>query len=289
MNLRFNSCISAAILGAGLFVAGSGSARAQSGATAPDPRDAALKKVRLDQRLNQQVPTDLAFQDEQGRSVRLSDYLGSKPVMLMMIQFRCTMLCAEQVRVLTDSLKQIQFTPGKEFNLLIVSIDPREGPELGKDMKDRLMAEYGRPQADAGWRFLTGSKATIDHLAAAVGFHYYLDTLTDQYAHPDGVMILTPEGKVSHYYFRLDYPPRDMRLGLVEASKNRIGSPLDALALLCFHYNPITGKYALAVMALVRTLGIVTVALIIGGVVIARRRDRMGAHSLAAAGLAGKG
>jgi protein SCO1/2 len=233
-----------------------------------------MKGVRLDQKLGEHVPLDVPFRDENGKPVRFGDYLGDKPVALVMIQYRCTMLCTEEMNVLLASLKELKFTPGKEFNLVIVSIDPREDADLATGKKISYLAEYGRPEAEKGWHWLTGSKESIDRLADSIGYHYVYDAKTDQYAHPDGVVVITPAGKIARYFFRLEYPARDLRLGLIEASKNRIGTPLDAIALLCYHYNPITGRYAVAVLSLVR---IASIAMLLGlgaGFMVLRRRDR---------------
>lgn len=237
-------------------------------------QDAAIKDVRLDQKLGDRVPLDATFRDEDGKQVRFGDYFGSKPVALVMIQYRCTMLCTEEMNVLLASLRELKFTPGKEFNLVIVSIDPREDAELATGKKISYLAEYGRPEAASGWHWLTGGKNEIDKLAASIGYHYVYDAKTDQYAHPDGVVVITPEGKIARYFFRLVYPARDLRLGLIEASRNRIGTPLDAIALLCYHYNPITGRYALQVMGLVRGASAAMVLGICAGIVLLRRRER---------------
>lgn len=256
--------------------AAGGSQRAEPAPKTPrmSPQERMLRDVRLDQRLNEQVPLDLIFKDETGRETRLGDYFGEKPVMLILIQYRCAMLCTEQMNVLLESLKKMSFTPGKQFHLLIVSIDPRETPELAEEKKKNYLAEYGRPEAASGWHWLTGEEAAIKRLADAVGFRYVYDAQTDQFAHPDGVILLTPEGKISRYFFRLEYPPRDLLFGLMESAKRRIGSPLQALALLCYHYNPITGKYGLAVMNLVRLGALATVLGLIAGILLLRGRER---------------
>ena len=248
-----------------------------------------MKGVRLDQRLDAQAPLDLIFSDENGARVRFGDYFGEKPVMLVLIQYRCTMLCNEEMNVLLDSLKRISFTPGKEFNLVIASIDPRERNMAGlaSDKKQHYLEAYGRPAAAAGWHWLTGEETQIRRLADSVGFHYVYDAKTDQYAHPDGVILLTPQGKVARYFFRLEYPPRDLRFGLIEAARNRIGSPLDAIALLCFHYNPITGKYGLAVINLVRAGGVVTLVAMLVGLFVLKRRDYRSRRRVGEAALLG--
>jgi len=279
----------AAALALGLLATPGHAQKSMSGGLPTGVQEQTIKQVRLDQQLNAQVPLDLPFRDETGKSVRLGDYFGSKPVMLVLIQYRCTMLCNEEMNILLDSLKKMQFTPGKEFNLLIVSIDPREQPDLAADKKKSYLEAYGRPAAAAGWHYLTGADSSIKPLAQSVGFHYAYDAHTDQYAHPDGVILVTPQGKVSRYFFRLEYPARDMRLGLVEASSNQIGSAIDAIALLCFHYNPTTGKYSLALMKVVRLAGILTVLAMAVGVVVLKQRDRLSRRRLGDAAFLGEG
>ena len=251
--------------------------------------DALLKTVRLEQKLNAQVPTDIPFKDETGKEVRLADYLGKKPLALMLLQYRCTMLCNTQMTVLTDSLKQMKFTPGKEFNLLIVSIDPREGPDVANEKRKTYLEEYARPEAAAGYHFLTGTQDSIARLADAVGFHFVYDNRSDQYAHPDGVMVLTPQGKVARYFFSLNYHPRDLTFGIMEAAKSHIGSPLDYIALLCFHYNPTTGKYGVAILNVVRLSGAATVALMALGLMVMRRRDARARRAPGETAVAGGG
>jgi len=248
----------------------------QGGRPRMNAQDEIAKDVRLDQKMNAQVPLDVAFRDEHGKSVRLHEYFGRKPVMLVLIQYRCTMLCDKQMDILMESLRELEFTPGKQFNLLVASIDQREGPELALGVKEAYLKRYGRPEAAAGWHFITSDEASIQRLAQSVGFHFKYDAATDQFAHPDGVIVLTPEGKVARYYVGLDYPARDLKFGLMEAASGKIGSPLDAIALLCFHYNPVTGKYALALMQVLRLAAIATIVLLGGGILIMRLRDRNG-------------
>lgn len=261
-----------ALLACGLLA---GPARAQRvpPADASTP-DAITKSVGLDQKMNAPVPQELMFRDETGKSVRLGDYFGKKPVMLVLIQYRCVKLCSEEMKILAESLKQLEFTAGKEFTLLTFSIDPREKPDLAAEYKKGYLKEYGRPAAEHGWHFLTGDDTTIHRLAASIGYRYVYDARTDQYAHPDGVILVTPAGHVARYFFRLNYDPRDLRLGLVEAAHSKIGTPIDALALLCYHYDPITGKYGLAILKVVRLAGIVTVLMMALGIMVMRQWDR---------------
>jgi protein SCO1/2 len=238
--------------------------------------DEVTKRVHLDQKLNAQIPLDLEFRDEAGKRVRLHEYFRGKPVMLNLIQYRCTMLCSREMEALAESLKELTFTVGKEFTLITLSIDHREQPSLAKEYQEGYLKQYGRPGAAEGWHFLTGDEGAIARLADAIGFRFVYVAKTDQYAHPDGVMILTPEGKVSHYFFNLRYPPRDLRLGLVEAAARRIGSPLDMVALLCYHYNPATGKYNLALLGVLRLAAAATLLSLGGAVTVWSLRGRSG-------------
>jgi protein SCO1/2 len=240
----------------------------------PNGADAVIKRVRLDQRLNNDVPLDAQFRDEAGKSAPFGQYLGKKPVLLMLIQYRCTMLCSEEMKILAQSLKEMKFDVGKQFNVIIVSIDDRENAELASAYKAGWVKDYGRPGAEQGWHFLTGTKDNIERLAESIGYHFTYDPRTQQFAHPDGVIVLTPAGRVSKYFFRLNYDPGDMRLALVEASNNKIGTPLDAFALLCYHYDPVTGKYGLALMQLLRLASLATVLVMALGLVVMKGWDR---------------
>jgi protein SCO1 len=235
-----------------------------------------LKMVRLDQKLGAHVPLDVRLRDENGNSVALRDFFDGKPVLLNLIQYRCTMLCSQEMDVLSQSLHQLKFNIGREFEVVTVSIDHREGKELATAYKKGFVERYGRPGADAGWHFLTGDQGEIRRLADSMGFHFVYDPQTDQYAHPDGLIVLTPEGKIARYFFRLLYPPRDMRLALVEASRGKIGTPLDALALLCYHYNPLTGKYSFAIMSAVRLGAIASTLVLAASIAIMGLRGRSG-------------
>jgi protein SCO1/2 len=257
-----------------LAVASPVAAQRQPSVPGQSAQDKILKNVRLEQKLNAQVPLDLRFTDENGRSRPLADYFGKKPVMLVLIQYRCTMLCSEEMNVLLDSLKAMRFTPGEEFQLLIATIDPQEKPELAAEKKTHYLEAYGRPRAAAGWHWLTGDERSIKRLADAVGFRYAYDAHTAQYAHPDGVILLTPQGKVARYFMQLDYPARDLQFGLMEAANRRIGSPIEAFALWCFHYNPVTGRYGLAVIKLVQAGALATLAGLVAGVLLMKGRER---------------
>jgi len=233
-----------------------------------------LQGVGIDQRLDQQLPLDLEFRDEAGRSVPLSSFFQSrKPVILALVYYRCPMLCTQILNGLESSLKAVSFNPGQEFEVLSVSIDPKDTPELAASKKQMYLRRYGRANTANGWHFLTGDEANIKALADAAGFHFKYDPATDQFAHASGIMIATPEGRLSRYFYGVEYAPRDVRLGLVEASQNKIGNPVDQILLFCYHYDPATGKYGAIVMNIVRFTAAAFV--LVGGafLLIVFRRD----------------
>ena len=232
-----------------------------------------LKGVGVDQHLNEQVPLDLAFRDENGNAVRLGDYFGSKPVILNLAYYQCTMLCGEVMNGMVGSLKALQFDIGKEFNVLTVSFDPRETPQMATDKKKQMMQRYRRPGAPEGWHFLTGDAASVNALTKTVGFDYQYDPKADQYAHAAAIMVLTPRGKLSKYFYGVDFAPKDLRLGLIEASENKIGTLVDQVLLYCYHYNPSTGKYGAVIMNILRLAGGATVFILGSFVIIMLRRD----------------
>ncbi len=239
---------------------------------------ALLQEIGLDQKLNERLPLTLAFRDEQGRSVTLGDYFGRRPVILSLVYYECPMLCTQVLNGLTSALSVMNFTIGKEFDIVTVSFDPGETPELARAKKAAYLERYARDGAGDGWHFLTGDAREISALTRAVGFRYAYNAEVDQYAHASGVMVVTPQGRLSHYFFGIEYAPRDLRLALVDAAESRIGSPVDQLLLACFHYDPASGKYSLAIMKLVRMAGIVTLVAIGGAIVLLRRRERRGPH-----------
>lgn len=227
-----------------------------------------LKQVGIEQRLGEQVPLDLQFQDETGKTVKLGDYFKSgRPVILNLVYYQCPMLCGEVLQGLTAMNKIIGFLPGKEFEIVTVSIDPRETPQLAAAKKQTFLQQLNRPGAEKGWHFLVGKQPEIDALAKSLGWKYQYDPKTDQFAHAAGVILATPEGKIAQYYYGVEYSARDVRLGIVEASKNRIGSLADQVLLYCYHYDPRTGKYGAVVTNIVRLGGALTV-LILGGFLI---------------------
>jgi protein SCO1 len=234
---------------------------------------AALRNVVIEQKLNAQVPADLVFRDESGRSIQLGEYFGSKPIILALVYYECPMLCTQVLNGLVGSLKALSFDAGAQFLVLTVSFDPRETPELAAAKKESYMGRYSRPGAAGGWHFLTGPESSIEALTQAVGFRYRYDVEKGQFAHASGIMVLTPQGKISRYFYGIEYSPRDLRLGLVEASNNRIGSPVDQLLLFCYHYDPATGKYGAVVMNFVRLGGAATVLTLGSILILFLRRD----------------
>ncbi len=251
-------------------------------ARAEDPLPSQLEGVGIDQHMDAQVPVDLTFRDETGKTVVFGDLLGGKPTILNLVYYECPMLCTLVLNGLLSSLRALPFEVGKEFNIVTLSIDPGEGPELAAAKKKNVLAEYRRVGAEAGWRFLTGDEASIRRLAGAVGFRYTYDEETDLYAHAAGIVILTPRGKVARYFYGIDYAPRDVRLALIEASQNKIGTVVDQLLLFCYQYDPKSGKYSAATMKLVRTGAILTVLALVTFILLARRREARHARGAAA-------
>ena len=221
-----------------------------------------LKEVGFDQRLNEQVPADLVFTDDTGKPVKLGDYFGEKPVILVLAYYRCPMLCTLVLNGLVQGMRDMPFTAGNDFQVVTVSFDPRETPELAASKKN-YVAQYGQPGAAEAWHFLTGKAESIQRLTQAVGFRYVYDAVQEQYIHTSGIMILTPSGRISRYFYGIQYPGRDLRLGLVEASAGKIGSPVDEVLLYCFHYDPASGKYSASVLNFVRAGGVLTIVLLV--------------------------
>lgn len=253
-------------------------AAAQMGAV-PPPRPATpgvLQEIGFDQRLGETVPLDLAFTDETGRSVKLSDYFGKRPVVLSLVYYQCPMLCTISLNGLAGALEVLSFVPGQEFEVVTVSFDPTETSELAAAKKKAYMARYKRPEAHAGWHFLTGPKESVEALTRAVGFRYVWDEATKQFAHPAGLLVLTPEGKISHYLFGVEYAPKDLRLALVAAAGAKIGNAADQLLLYCYRYDPQTGRFSASILNLVRLLGALTVLGLAGFILTAslKRRSR---------------
>jgi protein SCO1 len=233
-----------------------------------------LKEVGIDQKLNQQVPLDLTFRDETGKTVQLSQYFGQKPVLLSLVYFNCPMLCTQVLNGMEASMKGLPMDAGNEFNAISVSIDPSDKPVLAAVKQQMYVGMYGRPNGAQGWHFLTGDEDQIKKLANAVGFRYAYDPDSKQFAHASAIMVLTPDGRLSKYFYGIQYSPRDLRLGLVEASARKIGTPVDSILLFCYHYDPHTGKYGLLISRLIQIGGLLTVLGIGGMMLILFRRER---------------
>jgi protein SCO1/2 len=230
--------------------------------------------IGFDQRLGGQVDLDLPFRDESGRDVRLRDYVRDRPVVLSLAYYGCPMLCGLALQGLAGSLKPLAFEPGREFVVLTVSFNPRETPAMARAARDSALAAYGRPGGASGWHFLTGDEEAIRRLTDDVGFRYAWDEESRQYAHATGIVLLTPEGRISRYFFGIDYAPKDLRLGLIESAGGRIGTLADRLLLLCYRYDPHTGRYSAAAMGAVRA-GAVVAVLGLGTLIVRMlRRER---------------
>lgn len=244
-------------------------------ARAQDSLPSSLNRISFEQRLDAQLPLEAGFRDETGRAVRLADYCKNRPAVLVFAQYRCPMLCNQVLNGLFEGLDRVPLEPGKDYEVVVVSFDQREMPELAAEKKATYLDAFDRDGAAAGWHFLTGEQPAIDALTEAAGFHYAYDAKLDQFAHASGIVVLTPEGKAARYFYGIRYPPRDLRLALTEASQNQIGSLADRVLLLCYDYDPATGRYTLLAMNLVRLGGIVTVlVLILLFVLLWRRRRR---------------
>ena len=211
-----------------------------------------LQNVGIEQHLDAPVPADLAFVDDAGRSVKLGDYFGKKPLILNLVYYNCTMLCGEVLAGLTGAMKMVKFDIGNQFDVLTVSFNPQETPAIAAAKKQDYLKRYGRPGAASGWHFLTGSAESINALTKAVGFQYQYDPRISQYAHATAIMLLTPQGRISRYFYGVDFPPKDLRMGLVEASQGKIGNAVDQVLLYCYHYDPATGKYGAVISNMLR-------------------------------------
>lgn len=231
-----------------------------------------LKEVGIDQRLNEQVPLDAVFKNDQGREVRLGEYFKGKPVVLALVYYSCPRLCNQILIGTLTSVRQVSFNAGEDYQIVAISFDSRETPQLAAAAKQTYVKAYNRASASAGWHFLTGDDANIKRVTDAVGFRYKWDEKTNQFAHASGVFVTTPEGKLARYFYGIEYPHHWMRLALVEASQNHIGTPVDTLMLYCYHYDPATGKYGASVMNGMKVAGVITVGLIVGMLLKLRRR-----------------
>jgi protein SCO1/2 len=241
-----------------------------------------LQNVGIEQHLDAQVSPDLVFLDESGKTVKLGDYFGRKPLILNLVYYNCTMLCGEALAGLSSAMKLVKFDVGNQFDVITVSFDPRETPEMAAAKKADYVKRYGRPGAAAGWHFLTGQPESINALTKTVGFNYQYDPKNHQYAHATAILLLTPQGRISRYFYGIDFPPKDLRMGLVEASQGKIGNAVDAVLLFCYHYDPETGKYGAMVGNILRLGAALTILLLGGLLFILWRLDLSAAKSAAA-------
>ena len=239
----------------------------------------ALRDIGFDQKLGAAIPGDITLRDEQGRPVRFDELTGKRPVVLTLVYYECPMLCTLTLNGLLSALETLSFDPGREFDLVTVSFDPKEGPELAAAKKKAYLEKYGRPGAEAGWRFLTGDAEQLERLTRAVGVRYAWDAETKQFAHPAGVMVVTPDGVISRYLYGVEYAPRDLRFALIEAAAGKIGSAADKIVLYCYQYDPQTGRYGAVILRLVRVGAVLTLAGLGALVYALSRADRREARA----------
>ena len=237
-----------------------------------------LVDVTFEQRLNHQLPLDARFRDETGRAVTLGDYFGQRPVVLAFVYYQCPMLCTQVMNGISSALKVVPFTAGKDFEVVYVSFDPRDTPQAAAQKKTALLADYQQTSTAAGWHFLSGDEASIRRVTSAAGFNYRWDEATGQFAHVSGVLVATADGRLSRYFYGVEYSPKELRMALVESGDGKVGSLVDTLLLYCYHYNPAAGRYGAIAMNLVRLGGAVT-ALFLGGFIFLMRRREASIHS----------
>jgi protein SCO1 len=233
-----------------------------------------LAKVSFEQRLNGRLPLDVTLKDEDGRDVKLGQYFGIKPVVLAFAFYECPMLCTQVLNGLTSALTVLTETVGRDFDVVVVSFDPRETPILAAGKKKAHVDRYGRPGSEGGWHFLTGDEASIRKVTDAAGFFYQWDEKTQQFAHASGIIVTTPDGRLARYFFGIEYAPRDVKFALIDSSAGRIGNVVDKLMLYCYHYDPSTGSYGFVAMNAVRAGGVVTLILLVGFVTLSLRREQ---------------
>jgi len=248
---------------------------------------AVLRNVGFEPPLNGSVPLDLPFRDETGRSVQLRQYFGQKPVVLAFVYYGCPMLCDQVEQGVVGVLRMLSFNPGRDYEVVFVSFDSRETPEMAAEKKKKALAHFRRPETDSGWHFLTGSKESIEAATKAANFRFSFDAKNNLFAHASGVLLLTPDGHISRYFYGIEYPGRDMRLGLVDASAGKIGSPIDHVLLFCYHYDPAAAVYSASILKIIRLAGVLTILCLVGGILISRRRETLAAARILRPPLAG--
>jgi protein SCO1 len=237
-------------------------------------KPAILDKVGIDQKIGQQLPLEATFRDESGRSVQLGEYFGARPVVMALAYYECPMLCTQVIKGMTGALKTLSFDAGKDFDVVVISINPHERPALAAEQKANYLKQYARPQTAAGWHFLTGDEPSIKSVADAIGFRYAYDDQIGQYAHGAAIYVATANGVVARYFLGVEFPPTHLRYALVEASNNRLGTIADQVLLFCYHYDPATGKYGVAILRAVRVGGVLTVAAFLAFLFVSLRRER---------------
>ena len=241
--------------------------------TASTTMPPAVINVGFEPPLNGQMPLDVSFRDETGRPVQLRDYFGKKPVVLAFVYYGCPMLCSQVEQGVVGSLRMLSFNPGRDYEVVFVSFDSRETPDMAASKKETALSHFRRPETAPGWHFLTGSEQSINAVTHAANFRYSFNPKTNFFAHASGAMILTPDGRISRYFYGVEYPGRDMRLGLVDASAGKIGTPIDRALLFCYQYDPTTATYSASILKIIRLAGVLTILCIVGGILIFRRRD----------------
>ena len=239
-----------------------------------------LQNVGFEPALNTRLSLDLAFRDETGRSVLLHDYFKQRPVILALVYYGCPMLCDQVEQGVVGVLRMLSFNPGRDYNVVFISFDPRETPEMAADKKKKALAHFRRPETDSGWHFLTGSKESIEAATKAANFRFTFDAKSNLFAHASGVMVLTPDGRISRYFYGVEYPGRDMRFGLVDASAGKIGTPIDHVLLFCYHYDPTAATYSASILKIIRLGGVLTILCLVGGILIFRRREALATRNL---------
>ena len=272
--VRHSVGITALLLAAGMLRAQAVPGNAGPAASA---MPAALQDVGFSPPLNGPMPLDLFFRDETGRSVRLREYFGQKPVVLAFVYYRCPMLCDQVEQGVVGVLRMLSFNPGRDYQVVFVSFDSRETPEMAAEKKKKALAHFRRPEADSGWHFLTGSRESVEAATKAANFRFSFDAKNNLFAHASGVLLLTPDGRISRYFYGVEYPGRDMRLGLVDASAGKIGTPMDHVLLFCYHYDPTAATYSASILRIIRLAGVLTILCLVGGILISRRRETQAA------------
>jgi protein SCO1 len=242
-----------------------------------------LQKVGFDQNLNASLPLDAPLRDESGRAVKLGDYFGKRPVIVTLVYYECPLLCTQELNGLLRTLRTLSYTPGNEFEIVTLSISPTESPELAAKKKTHYLRSYNHPGAERGWHFLTGDESSISRIAQSAGFRYSYNPKTKLYAHAAGLLVATPQGRISRYFFGLSYPARDLRFSLIEAGAGKIGSAIDKILLLCYEFDPSSGRYTFAIMSVLRVCGVATFASLATFIFLMVRRDLRKARAVAVA------